>query len=107
MAITPTYCATKAALHSYTQSLRWQLKNTRVQVFELIPPYVATNLMNGANDPHAMPLDSFISEAMEIITANPDAPEICVERVKPLKFVAESINYDAVFRNLNSSFGAS
>lgn len=104
MAITPTYCATKAALHSYTRSLRWQLKNTKVQVVELIPPYVATNLMNGANDPHAMPLDNYINEVMEIMATHPEAVEICVERVKPLRFVAESINYDAVFRNLNSAY---
>ena len=54
MANTPTYCATKAALHSYTLSLRAQLRNTRIEVLELIPPYVATNLMDGAKNPRAM-----------------------------------------------------
>jgi uncharacterized oxidoreductase len=38
LSMTPTYCATKAAIHSYTQSLRYQLKDTSVQVLELIPP---------------------------------------------------------------------
>jgi uncharacterized oxidoreductase len=45
MATTPTYCATKGAIHSYAQSLRYQLKGTDVQVIELIPPYVQTELM--------------------------------------------------------------
>jgi uncharacterized oxidoreductase len=101
MALTPTYCATKAALHSYTCSLRLQLRNTNVQVLELIPPYVATNLMGGAGDPNAMPLDDYISEVMGIIRTNPDEDEICVERVKTLRYAAEAINYDSVYRSLN------
>jgi len=40
LAMTPTYCATKAAMHSYTESLRYQLKNSSIEVKELIPPYV-------------------------------------------------------------------
>ncbi|MGH7441310.1 MAG: SDR family oxidoreductase [bacterium] len=44
MALAPVYCATKAGLHSYTQSLRHQLRATPVKVFELIPPYVETDL---------------------------------------------------------------
>jgi uncharacterized oxidoreductase len=103
MAITPTYCATKAALHSYTQSLRCQLKNTNIQVTELIPPYVATHLMNGANDPNAMPLDDYISEVMEIIESQPDAAEICVENVKRLRFAAETGNYEKFFRGMNDA----
>lgn len=64
IAMTPTYCATKAAIHSYTQSLRYQLKETVVEVLELIPPYVATKLMGDhqAQDPRAMPLNDVIAE---------------------------------------------
>ncbi len=41
----PVYCATKAGLHSFSQSLRVQLKNTKVQVFELAPPATETELL--------------------------------------------------------------
>jgi len=101
MVRTPTYCATKAALHSYTLSLRAQLRNTGIEVLELIPPYVATNLMDGAKNPRAMPLDKFIAEAMEILKSQPTPPEICVENVKTLRFAAESGNFDTVFARLN------
>ncbi|HMF77900.1 MAG TPA: SDR family NAD(P)-dependent oxidoreductase [Bryobacteraceae bacterium] len=73
-ALTPTYCATKAAIHSYTQSLRYQLQATTAEVFELIPPHVATDLLNSASDPHAMPLDEFIAEVMEILKTQPGRP---------------------------------
>lgn len=91
MALTPTYCATKAAIHSYTQSLRYQLRDTQVQVIELAPPYVATGLMGEAqaNDPNAMPLGEFISETMGILKNQPAATEVLVKRVLPLRF-AES-----------------
>jgi len=101
MARTPTYCATKAALHSYTLSLRAQLRNTSVEVIELIPPYVATNLMDGAQNPRAMPLDRFISEVMEILKTQPTPPEICVENVKTLRFAAETGNFDTIFGRMN------
>jgi uncharacterized oxidoreductase len=40
----PVYCATKAALHSLTLSMRHQLRNTSIRVFEVIPPIVASEL---------------------------------------------------------------
>lgn len=85
---TPTYSATKAAIHSYSESLRHQLRNTAVQVIELVPPYVQTGLMGErqANDPNALPLADFIREVMELLETQPDAREILVERVKPLRF---------------------
>jgi uncharacterized oxidoreductase len=107
-AMTPTYCATKAAIHSYTQSLRYQLRDTAAQVLELIPPYVQTELMGArqANDPHAMPLNEFIAETMSILKNSPEANEICVERVKPLRFVERSGDYDAFVKNFNDSIMA-
>jgi uncharacterized oxidoreductase len=106
LAPTPTYCATKAAIHSYTQSLRCQLRGTTTEVLELIPPYVATDLLDGASDPRAMPLDKFIAEVMQILKTQPAAAEICVENVKPLRFAAESGHYDSVFQGLNGALGS-
>jgi uncharacterized oxidoreductase len=103
IAPTPTYCATKAAIHSYTQSLRYQLRKSSTEVLELIPPYVATDLMDGASDPRAMPLAKFIGEVMEILKTQPTAAEICVEDVKRLRFAAENGRYDAVFQGLNAA----
>jgi len=103
LAPTPTYCATKAAIHSYTQSLRYQLKGTTTEVLELIPPYVATELMNGASDPRAMPLDKFLEEVMSILKTVPTPQEICVENVKRLRLAAEEGRYEATFNGLNAA----
>ena len=104
LSLTPTYCATKAALHSYTLSLRYQLRATRTEVIELIPPYVQTDLMAGAEDPRAMPLADFIAEFMQIFQTQPTPSEICVERVKAMRFAAEAGKFDAIFQGLNGSF---
>jgi uncharacterized oxidoreductase len=101
---TPTYCATKAAIHSYTQSLRFQLRDTSVQVIELAPPMVATELMPGQRvNPRSMPLAEYISESMALLKTNPAAAEICVERVKPLRNAESGGNYQAVFNMLNQA----
>jgi uncharacterized oxidoreductase len=108
LATTPAYCATKAAIHSYTQSLRHQLKDTAAEVLELIPPYVQTELLGArqASDPNAMPLADFISETMSILENSPNSTEICVERVKPLRFAEASGQYDAFFKNFNDGMTA-
>ena len=107
LAVTPTYCATKAAIHSYTQSLRYQLKSSKVEVIELIPPYVQTTLMGDqmAEDPRAMPLKEYIDEVMSILQSQPDAKEICVKRVDPLRFAAESgqQKYEEFFEQFNAA----
>ena len=43
----PVYCASKAALHSFTKVLRWQLEGTSVRVFEIVPPIVDTAMTQG------------------------------------------------------------
>ena len=105
LAMTPTYCATKAAIHSYTQSLRYQLKDTKIEVLELVPPYVQTELMGEAQakDPRAMPLDAFIEETVEILKTQPEAGEICVKTVYPLRFAAEGGKYEAFFTGFNDA----
>jgi uncharacterized oxidoreductase len=103
LVFTPTYCATKAAIHSYTQSLRFQLRSTSIEVLELIPPYVQTHLMDGAEDPRAMPLGPFIAEVMEILKTEPTPKEICVQNVNGLRLAAEQGRYDGTFNGLNAA----
>lgn len=107
LAMTPTYCATKAAIHSYTESLRYQLKSTKIEVIELIPPYVQTTLMGDqmAEDPKAMPLKEFIDEVMLILKNQPDVKEICVKKVHPLRFAAVGgqEKYEQFFQQFNDS----
>jgi len=50
LAVVPIYCATKAGLHSFSQSLRHQLRNTSIKVFEVAPPIVDTELDRGARE---------------------------------------------------------
>ena len=106
LAFTPTYCATKAAIHSYTQSLRYQLRGTTIEVLELIPPYVQTDLMDGAEDPRAMPLKDFIAEVMGILKTEPTPAEICVQNVNGLRLAAEQRRYEATFKGLNDGMAA-
>ncbi len=103
MAATATYCATKAAIHSWTQSLRHQLSGTSIEVLELAPPYVQTELLTpgGATDPNAMPLADFIAETMDLLKDPPPSGEILVDRVHALRFAEKNGNYDAIFQNMN------
>ena len=103
MVLTPTYSATKSAIHAYSVALREQLKETPVEVIEIVPPYVQTTLMGEgqASDERAMPLDAFISEVMDILENRPDEKEVVVERCKPLRFAAQNDNFDQVFAMIN------
>lgn len=107
LALTPTYSASKAAIHSYMQSLRYQLRETNVEVIELIPPYVQTMLMGDAQagDPEAMPLKEFIAEVMSILQIQPAATEICVQRVRSLREAASNglEHYEQTFQGFNAA----
>jgi uncharacterized oxidoreductase len=83
LAMAAVYSATKAALHSYTLSLRHKLKGTPVKVLEIAPPWVQTDLHNSSNEPRAMPLAEFIQETMQVLGT--DAEEVLVKRAKPLR----------------------
>ncbi len=104
MTATPTYSATKAALHSFSQSLREQLKATSTEVIEIIPPYVQTTLMGDhqAADPRAMPLDDYLRETLELLQTRPTPAEVLVERVAFLRRAEAEGRYDATFAAVNS-----
>jgi uncharacterized oxidoreductase len=100
-----TYCATKAFLHSWLQSLRFQLKKTSVEILELIPPYVQTELggPQQTTDPHAMPLADYIGEVMRILEdPKRSGDEIVVERAKALRGAGQSADYDRIFAANNN-----
>jgi uncharacterized oxidoreductase len=103
-ALIPTYCATKAALHSYTQSLRFQLRDTSVQVIEIIPPNVQTALQGERGfSPNAMPLDEYIAETMTLLQTQPQATEIVVQRAKQFRFAERDGVYDNIYPAFNQA----
>ncbi len=110
LALTPTYCATKLGIHAWSTCLRYQLKDTSVEVLELVPPYVQTELLSkeGASDPRAMPLADFISEVMRILTDQPNPKEILVKKVHPLRFSGDfnPEKFDSFFEQFNDAMSA-
>jgi len=91
---TPTYSATKAAIHSYTVSLREQLKG-KVEVIELAPPAVQTELTPGQSTREGyLPLDDFIDETMMLFRQQPTPREILVERVGFLRWAERDGRFD-------------
>jgi uncharacterized oxidoreductase len=101
----PTYCASKAFLHSWLQSLRVQLRGS-VEVLELAPPYVQTELSgpHQATDPHAMPLAAYIDEVMQLLAdSNPPGGEILVERVRGERWAERDGDYAKRFAAFNDA----
>lgn len=89
--ISPIYSATKAALHSYTLSLREQLRNTAIQVFELAPPATQTELLStfkasDMKDIAIMPVEDMVAVFFDGLTK--DKYEICPGQAKQLKFMS-------------------
>jgi uncharacterized oxidoreductase len=102
--VTPSYNASKAAIHMLSESIRLQLADTSVKVVELQPPSVRTSLLPGQESSEfAMPLDEYVSEVVELLDARPDAKEIQVERVKFLRYGEARGDYDQVVAALNAA----
>ena len=82
----PVYSATKAAVHSFTISLREQLRGTNVRVREILPPAVETNLHNGQprKPKKVMPLEAFIKETMSALDS--ESNELPIGLVKFLRY---------------------
>jgi uncharacterized oxidoreductase len=100
----PVYCATKAAVHSFTLSLRHQLKASGVKVIELIPPYVATELGGprktaGPGGPQPMPLPAFIAETMKELASGGD--EIAIGDAKNLVAATNPEMVKTIFAGMN------
>ena len=77
----PTYAASKAAVHAYSEALRVQLIGTGVEVAELVPPAVATTPEMKQLNPRALDLAEFDSEVMDLLQTNPTPDEILVQGV--------------------------
>ena len=98
----PTYSATKAALHSYTLALRHSLKS-RVEVIELAPPAVQTELTPGQSTrENYQPLEEFVDEVMRLWQAQPTPTEINVERVHFLRHAERNQQIDEALEMLGS-----
>jgi len=100
----PVYCATKAAVHSFCLSIRHQLRGTGVQVIEIIPPYVATDLgrthPTGGSGPAPMPLDEYIVALMEELAGGPE--EAAVGTAKRVVAASSNEAVRTIFAGMNS-----
>ncbi|WP_329350231.1 SDR family NAD(P)-dependent oxidoreductase [Streptomyces sp. NBC_01261] len=89
----PTYAASKAAVHAYSEALRAQLAGADVEVVELVPPAVAMVGQQKVN-PHALPLDGFATEVMDLLAENPTPHEILVKGVHMHRWAERDGTYD-------------
>jgi uncharacterized oxidoreductase len=104
LSATPSYNASKAAIHMLTESVRLQLADSTVDLKELVPPAVATDLLPGQRESEfAMPLDEFVDEVIHLLETEPEANEIQVERVKFLRYGEARGDYDKVVATLNAA----
>lgn len=90
----PTYAASKAAVHAYSEALRAQLDGTGVEVAELIPPAVANAPEVAKLNPHALDLAEFATEVMDLLKATPTPHEILVKGVLANRWAERDGTYD-------------
>jgi short-subunit dehydrogenase involved in D-alanine esterification of teichoic acids len=79
--LTPTYAASKAGVHAYSEALRAQLAGTGVEVTELVPPAVATTPEHKRLNPRALDLADFLDEVMALLATDPTPNELLVQAV--------------------------
>ncbi len=100
----PTYCASKAFLHSWLVSTRHQLRKAPVEVLELSPPYVQTELTGPqqASDPRAMPLDAYVADVMKLLERGEHpGGEVLLERDHARRWAERDGKYADIFATLN------
>lgn len=92
--VMPTYAASKAGVHAYSEALRAQLDGTGVEVSELVPPAVATTPEQARVNPRALPLDEFATEVMDLLKTDPTPHEILVKGVLMHRWAERDGTYD-------------
>jgi len=88
----PTYAASKAAVHAYSEALRAQLAGTGVDVAELVPPAVRTQM--GSSNPHALDVGAFGEEVMDLLAQDPTPHEVLVRGVLMHRWAEHDSTYD-------------
>jgi len=101
MAFAALYSATKAGIHAYSMGLRYMLNGTSVEVQEIVPPWVQTDLLNSSEEPRAMPLQPFIEQTIEALGTKHS--EILVEIAKPYR-ANPGVDEAAFFHQMNGWF---
>ena len=99
----PVYCATKSAVHSFSVSLRHQLKATSIRVFEVIPPTVNTELDKGARARRGQADRGIPAEEVAKATLagmEKDESEIAVGMAQGLRLGSKE-NFEQIFSRMN------
>ncbi|HET6337553.1 MAG TPA: SDR family NAD(P)-dependent oxidoreductase [Polyangiales bacterium] len=102
IAMMPTYCATKAAMHSFSLSLRLQLAATSIRVFEAVPPAVNTDLGGKGLHTFGVPLEPYADDVMDKLAR--DVPEFGYQFSDAARLGSRAES-DERFATMNANFG--
>jgi uncharacterized oxidoreductase len=105
LAIAPTYSATKAGLHSYTESLRILLRDSAIEVIEIAPPRVRTE-MDGGCDADSIDADEFVAEIMDRLSAQSGAGEVVVQAARAVRYAERDGHYGRMLAAVNADVKA-